>query len=195
MPAHYQFLKQLVREGLSSLFVAGTCAEYGLQAGALSEDMDPRPGHSYALAKHTLRLQLELLQSHMPFSLTWARLFFLYGDGQYHSALFSQLREAAESGAASFPMSGGEQLRDYLPVESVAELIVSLAVARRDFGCVNLCSGEPISVRRLVEGWIVENGWSITPELGVLAYPDYEPMACWGDRTRLDRCLSGTVPM
>jgi nucleoside-diphosphate-sugar epimerase len=194
LPAQYQFLKRLAREGLSNLLVAGTCSEYGMQAGALSENMEARPGHAYALAKNTLRHQLEFLQSHVPFSLTWTRIFYLYGDGQYPSALLSLLRKAVAAGESRFPMSGGEQLRDYLPVSDVAEFLVSLALTRRNNGCVNVCSGVPISVRSLVEGWIAEHGWSITPDFGVLDYPGYEPMAFWGDRRKLDRCLLGEDP-
>jgi dTDP-6-deoxy-L-talose 4-dehydrogenase (NAD+) len=44
-------------------------------------------------------------------------------------------------------------------------------------------------VRRLVEQWIERNGWSIDLELGRYPYPDYEPMAFWGDRRKLDTCL------
>jgi dTDP-6-deoxy-L-talose 4-dehydrogenase (NAD+) len=86
-------------------------------------------------------------------------------------------------------MSGGEQLRDYLPVGEAAKHLVSLAVGSKDNGIVNICSGEPVSVRSLVEGWIKDNGWSIKLNLGVYPYPDYEPMAFWGDRQKLDRCL------
>jgi dTDP-6-deoxy-L-talose 4-dehydrogenase (NAD+) len=86
-------------------------------------------------------------------------------------------------------MSGGEQLRDYLPVEEVARQIVRLAMARRDIGIVNICSGKPISVRRLVEQWLCERNWQIELKLGYYPYPDYEPMAFWGDRTRLDANL------
>ena len=90
-------------------------------------------------------------------------------------------------------MSGGEQLRDYLPVGQVAQHLVSLALKATDNGVVNVCSGRPVSVRALVEGWIKENGWSIVPNLGHFAYPDYEPMAFWGDRRKLDRCLHQNV--
>ena len=62
-------------------------------------------------------------------------------------------------------------------------------MGNRDNGVVNVCSGEPISVRKLVEGWIEDNGWSIKLNLGYYPYPDYEPMAFWGDRRKLDRCL------
>jgi len=56
---------------------------------------------------------------------------------------------------------------------------------------VNVCSGRPVSVRRLVEGWIRDNGWTIDLNLGHYPYPDYEPMAFWGERRKLDRILGG----
>jgi dTDP-6-deoxy-L-talose 4-dehydrogenase (NAD+) len=86
-------------------------------------------------------------------------------------------------------MSGGEQLRDYLPVQQVAKYLVALAMTKKDHGIVNVCAGKPISVRKLVENWIKENGWSIDINLEYYPYPDYEPMAFWGDRQRLEKCL------
>jgi dTDP-6-deoxy-L-talose 4-dehydrogenase (NAD+) len=86
-------------------------------------------------------------------------------------------------------MSGGEQLRDYLPAAEVARHLVSLAIGGKDPGIVNICSGKPVSIRSLVEGWIAENGWSIDLNRGLYPYPDYEPMAFWGDRQKMDRCL------
>ena len=94
-----------------------------------------------------------------------------------------------ERGEPTFAMSGGEQVRDYLPVQQVAELLVRLSTTERGSGVVNVCSGEPITVRELVERTIAERGWSIRPDLGRYPYPDYEPMRFWGDRSKLDRCL------
>jgi dTDP-6-deoxy-L-talose 4-dehydrogenase (NAD+) len=186
LPAQYRFLKSLVESGLQNIVVAGTCFEYGMRSGALSEDVTPHPSNPYGFAKDALRCQLEYLKSALPFDLTWARLFYLYGEGQAESSLLPQLRQAAERGDPVFNMSGGEQLRDYLPVTEVARSLVSLALAKKDMGVVNVCSGTPISVRKLVEDLIKENGWSITLNLGHYPYPDYEPMAFWGDRRKLD---------
>ncbi len=86
-------------------------------------------------------------------------------------------------------MSGGEQLRDYLPVTDVAKYIVSLALQGKDIGNVNICSGKPVSVLKLVEDLIVENDWRIKLNLGHYPYPDYEPMAFWGDRQKLDHYM------
>jgi dTDP-6-deoxy-L-talose 4-dehydrogenase (NAD+) len=188
LPAQYWFLKALVESGLKNLLVTGTCFEYGMQSGPLSEQMEARPNNPYGFAKDTLRRQLEYLQQVRPFNLTWTRLFYLYGDGQAENSLLPQLKRAVERGDRVFSMSGGEQLRDYLPITDVAKDIVFLAMTCRDNGIVNICSGKPISVRKLVEGWINENNWSIDLNLGHYSYPDYEPMAFWGNREKLNRC-------
>jgi nucleoside-diphosphate-sugar epimerase len=190
LPAQYRFLKHMVDAGLRHAVVSGTCFEYGMQSGPLSEDMPAAPSNPYGLAKDMLRRQLEHLQREQPFALTWARLFYLHGEGQAPNSLLPLLRSAVARGDTVFPMSGGEQLRDYLSVTEVAQHLVALALGAQGCGIVNLCSGKPISVRALVEGWIAENGWAITPALGRFPYPDHEPMAFWGDRRKLDRCLA-----
>jgi nucleoside-diphosphate-sugar epimerase len=185
LPAHYHFLKGLVESGLPTLLVAGTCFEYGMQSGPLSEILDTRPNNPYGFAKDTLRRQLEFLKTDHPFALIWPRLFYLYGEGQAENSLYPQLRRAVQRGDKAFDMSGGEQLRDYLPVSEVARSLVALALKQRDIGVINLCSGQPVSVRGLVEGWIRDNRWTIALNLGRYPYPDYEPLAFWGDRRKL----------
>jgi nucleoside-diphosphate-sugar epimerase len=190
LPAQFEFLKSLISAGLKKCVVAGTCLEYGNQSGQLDESAETRPTLPYALAKDTLRRQLEQLQQTRPFNLTWARLFYMYGDGQSSGSLWPQLERAARAGHAGFAMSSGEQLRDYLAVRQVAGYLVSLAETERNNGIVNVCSGAPISIKALVEGWIHENGWSIRPDFGRHPYPDYEPMAFWGSVRKLHAVLS-----
>jgi dTDP-6-deoxy-L-talose 4-dehydrogenase (NAD+) len=185
LPAQYRFLRNLIAAGLNNLVVVGTCFEYGMQSGPLSEDLPARPDNPYGYAKDSLRRQLEYLRAAHPFNLTWARLFYLHGEGQTASSLLPLLRQAVARGDKAFNMSGGEQLRDYLPVTDVARSLVALALKQVDSGVVNLCSGQPISVRKLVEGWIAENNWSIELNLGHYPYPDYEPMAFWGVTEKL----------
>lgn len=189
LPVQYRFLKAMVEGGLSSMLVTGTCFEYGLQSGALSEALPPRPENPYGYAKNALRQQLQYLKSERSFNLVWSRLFYMYGEGQAAASLYPKLKEAVLRGDETFNMSGGEQLRDYLPVECAARYLVRLARARQDIGVVNICSGQPVSVRRLVERWLNENGWNIGLNLGHYPYPDYEPMAFWGDRHKLDESL------
>ena len=186
LPKQYYFIKAMIEGGLPSLLVSGTCFEYGMQSGALSATLQPRPTNPYGFAKDALRQQLEYLKQTKPFSLTWGRLFYMYGEGQPDTSLYPKLKEAILRGDKVFNMSGGEQLRDYLPVNEVARQIVQLALAHRDMGPVNICSGKPISVRRLVEQWLRENDWEIELNLGCYPYPDYEPMAFWGISKLID---------
>ena len=189
LPHQYSFLAGLIKAGLSAMVVTGTCFEYGMQSGPLSETLLTQPNNPYGYAKDALRRQLEFLRNFHPFALTWARLFYMFGEGQAENSLLPQLRKAMERGDSSFNMSGGEQLRDFLSVSDVAATLVALALRRADIGIVNVCSGKPISVRTLVEGWIREYGWTINLNLGHYPYPDYEPMAFWGCCRKLDATL------
>ena len=187
--AQYRFLSALVRAGLYSLTCTGTCFEYGMRSGELHEGMVTDPSNPYGYAKDALHRQLKLLQGTAPFQLTWARLFYMYGEGQPSASLFSQLVAAGQRGDQSFRMSRGEQLRDFLPVNEVAKLIVALAIDACGSDAVNVCSGYPVSVRSLVEGWLAERGWDMALDLGYYPYPDYEPMAFWGSNSRLRQLL------
>jgi nucleoside-diphosphate-sugar epimerase len=189
LPTHYRFLKALIQAGLRSLVITGTCFEYGMQSGALSENLPSSPCNPYGYAKDALRKQLEYLKTEKAFNLTWLRLFYMYGAGQMPTSLYGQLGESASRGDMFFGMSGGEQLRDYLHVSDVASSIVELTLRDRDSGIVNVCSGKPVSIRKLVEGWIRENSWKIELDLGRYPYSEYEPMAFWGERLKLEKIL------
>jgi len=179
--AQYHFLNRLIDDGLENLFVAGTCFEYGMASGQLHESIETRPSNAYGEAKDILRRRLQELQMKKKFLFTWVRLFYLYGLGQVESSLVSQLEHAIKSGNGVFNMSGGEQLRDYLPVRVAAERIVSLVELKTLVGVVNICSGEPISVREFVETYLEKNNSSLKLNFGAFPYSEYEPMEFWGD--------------
>lgn len=181
LPAEFRFLGMLIENGLKHLLVTGTCAEYGMQYGPLSEETETQPITPYALAKDTLRKYLQAMQKKNPgLNLQWARLFYMYGEGQSSHSLLAKLETALKNGSTVFNMSGGEQLRDYLPVEEVAGYLLKLVENPDIEGVVNICSGQPISVRRLVEGVIETKQTEIKLNLGYYPYLDYEPMAFWG---------------
>lgn len=193
LPAQYRFLKNLIESGLRSLVVAGSCFEYGMYTGLLSENLDPQPSTAYGFAKNALRCQLEYLKTECHFNFVWARLFYLYGEGQSESSLLPQIKSAVARGDQLFNMSSGEQLRDYLPVAIAAKCLVSLALAEKGNGIYNVCSGMPISIRELVEGWIKKNGWAIRLNLGYYPDRDYEPKDFWGDPNKIKFFLQNTT--
>jgi len=189
LPRHYLFLSNLIQHGLTDLTVTGTCFEYGMQEGCLTEDLLTQPANAYAIAKDGLHKQLLLLQELHPFQFKWVRLFYMYGAGQNPNSLLSQLDKALENGEEIFKMSGGEQVRDYLPVEKVADYIVSIALQNEVNGVINCCSSEPIKIKTLVENYLKQKGSTIELNTGYYPYSDYEPMHFWGDNRKLTSIL------
>ena len=183
---NYVFLENLLSNGLKSLSVAGTCLEYGMQTGALHEELNTLPSNSYAIAKDLLRRMLEKLQFRHQFSLKWIRLFYTYGHGQARNSILSQLDNAIKNNEDSFNMSGGEQVRDYLPVEKLSEYIEKIACQDNYDGIINCCSGNPITIKNLVKDYLHKNNLSIRLNLGYYPYTDYEPMEFWGDNSKLN---------
>jgi dTDP-6-deoxy-L-talose 4-dehydrogenase (NAD+) len=185
LPANFCFIKNMIQNGLSDITVAGTCFEYGLQDGCLNEEMPAAPVTVYGLAKDTLRKFTELLHNKHDFNLKWARFFYLYGQGQGKKTLWGQLDEAAKNGQKEFNMSMGEQLRDYIPINQAAEYMSKIALQNDVTGIINCCCGKPISVRRFVEDFFKERGVDIKLNCGYYPYPEFEPLAFWGDTEKL----------
>lgn len=191
LPTSYCFLKQMIESGTRDITVLGTCFEYGLQEGCLSENTHgAAPSTSYGIAKNSLRIFLEELQKKYLFNFKWLRQFYIkHGVGQNPKSLLSQLQVALDRGDKTFNMSNGEQLRDYLPIETTANNIVRIALQNKVQGIVNNASGTPVSIRRLVEEYVRQAGQYITLNLGYYPYTTYEPMAYWGNIDKLNRCL------
>lgn len=180
----YFFLKNLLENGLSNLTVVGTCFEYGLQEGCLSEELATNPSNSYAIAKDTLRKFLTQLEKELSFNLKWARLFYIYGEGQGDTSLISQLDKAIDSGASIFNMSWGEQQRDYLKVTEVAHRLTKIALQDKVTGIINCCCGSPIKIKEFVRQYLEETNKKIELNLGYYKYSELEPMNFWGDITK-----------
>jgi nucleoside-diphosphate-sugar epimerase len=181
LPKNYNFIKKCISLGIKNILVTGTCYEYGMQHGPLSSSTKAAPVTPYGLAKNCLRQFLENLKLEYLFNLQWARLFYIYGYGQSNNSIISQLDTAIERNDPVFYMSGGEQLRDYLPVDAAITQIIEIFESYQN-GVFNVCSGQPISVRRLVEKRIIEKRSSISIALNHYPYRNYEPMAFWGEK-------------
>ncbi len=190
LPRHKAFLKNLLQNGLKDITVTGTCFEYGLKDGCLSEETVCEPANAYAVAKNELRKWLMNLSAELAFNFKWTRLFYMYGKGQNPNSLISQLEKALADNEPFFNMSGGEQVRDFLPVEKLAEYIVAIALQQNITGVINCCSAAPVRVKDFIENYMKEKGMNIKLNLGYYNYTEIEPMSFWGDNKILKQLLA-----
>jgi cephalosporin hydroxylase/nucleoside-diphosphate-sugar epimerase len=184
LPAHLNFLENLLRNGLNDITCIGTCLEYGMQEGCLTETMESKPTIAYPIAKNMLRLELEKLKLSLDFSFKWVRLFYMYGKGQNPKSIIPLLETALQNNDNEFKMSFGEQVRDYLPVTIVSENIVKFALQQEVEGIINCSSNKPITIKQLINDYLKENKKQIKLNLGFYGYPDYEAFKFWGDNTK-----------
>ena len=187
LPACVELIEQLAVAGLQRLVVAGTCYEYGLQNGPLKEDQFADPANCYAIAKDSLRRVIACRYSQEDLQWCWARIFYPFGHGQNPNSMLPSLQRAIDQDDATFAMSSGRQVRDYVPVDQVAKLLLKLAEHPHAQGIYNCGSGQPVSLRELAEERISESLSSTILNLGV--YPDRadEPLAFWADTNKIDR--------
>ena len=185
LPLQVQFLKRLVSTGLGKLVVTGTCYEYGLISGALVESQDTNPNTPYGVAKDRLRRSLSDLRGETDFEFTWARIFYPYGDGQSEMSIHSQLRSAILNEDQQFKMGSGKQVLDFISVERVASVLVSLATYYEGVGIVNVGSGKPQMVLDFIHDQIQKLGAQIVPLVGAIPDRKFEPQAFWADISKL----------
>ena len=188
LPIQINFLKKMVLFGLQNILISGTCFEYGNGSGCLNEKQNLNPLNNYARAKVELLNYLIKLKKDNNFKYTWARLFYMYGDGQNPASLWPQLKKAVQEKKLSFSISG-EQLRDYLHVKEVAKIIVKLILKDSEIGVVNICSGKPLKIKDLVESWISDNDWKIKITSGYQPIGEFKPLDFWGNDTKLSAVL------
>ena len=186
LPMQLKFLQSLIDSGLKKLVVAGTCYEYGLSSGAISESQMTNPNTPYGVAKDSLRKALFEIRSKKDFELTWARVFYPYGEGQSENSIYSQLTKAISSDEKEFAMGSGVQMLDFIQVTRVAKALRTFVTETKGVGLINVGSGEPQSVIEFVKKLINHFESNIVPRVGAVADRDYESLSFWSDNDLLD---------
>ena len=186
LPMQLKFVQSLIDSGLKKLVVAGTCYEYGLSSGAISESQMTNPNTPYGVAKDSLRKALFEIRSKKDFELTWARVFYPYGEGQSENSIYSQLTKAISGDEKEFAMGSGVQMLDFIKVTRVAKVLRTFVTETKGVGLINVGSGEPQSVIEFVKKLINHFESNIVPRVGAVADRDYESLSFWSDNDLLD---------
>lgn len=164
--------------GVPRAVLAGTFAEYGRSADMydlIPPDAPLLPTSNYASSKAACFVSAHGLAIELSMQLCYLRVFSAFGEGQFESNFWPALKRAALSGQ-NFRMTGGEQIRDYIPVEQVADAFIDAATRqtiRIGYPWVrNVGSGKPITMCEFAQTWW--RRWQATGTLEVGALP-YRP--------------------
>jgi nucleoside-diphosphate-sugar epimerase len=150
--------RQAVKAGVKRLVICGCCSEYG-KTGERSHfvpaDAPLEPTNACAASKAAATMAAFALAVEAKIELIVLRPFDVFGEGQHESNFWASLRKAAVAGE-DFAMTAGEQIRDFMPVEKVADIFIA-ALTRNDLRprepkIENLGSGKPLKLREFAEG-------------------------------------------
>jgi nucleoside-diphosphate-sugar epimerase len=133
------------------VILAGTGAEYAPQTRLLTEDDVLSPSSPYGESKVEAALVAEGFKDQL--SLTWLRLFNIYGPGEASQRLTPYLVQSACAGTPAL-LSSGDQIRDFSYVDDVANLLISYALTasgQPSWEIANIGSGVALPVSQFVE--------------------------------------------
>ncbi len=178
-----QKLMECAKEaGVRRIVLAGSYAEYGRSADAfelIPPDAPLLPTSGYAASKAACFASCHAAALELGLELCYLRVFSAYGEGQSVANFWPSLRAAALDGR-DFPMTYGEQLRDFVAVEDVAKEFLH-AATRSDVAVGvprvwNVGSGQPITLKDFALQWW--RAWQATGSLqfGTLPYRPNEVM-------------------
>jgi nucleoside-diphosphate-sugar epimerase len=180
--------QSFMKYGGERAVVAGTCAEYDWGSDCCSETTTAlAPKTLYGNCKHALQLILSAFSAQQELSLAWGRIFFLYGPYEDPARLVASVIQSLLKGQIA-RCTSGQQVRDFLYVEDVADAFVTL-LASQTKGPINIASGTRVMLREVVE----EIGRQINrPDLiqfGALPDSANNPACLVADITRLQKEL------
>lgn len=146
------FLAQkFVENGGERLVTAGTCAEYDWtsQSPFVENSTPMRPQTLYGASKFALGLALGEFAKASNISFASGKIFFPFGGNEQPNRLLpSVIRALLKNEAAK--TSHGNQIRDFMYVENIAEAFVELLESKAE-GIVNIASGKGFKLREIIE--------------------------------------------
>lgn len=164
--------------------LAGTCAEYDWSSPQpLREDAPSAPATFYGACKDATRRVVDGLGERAGIEVAWGRVFFLYGPGEDERRLVASVARALAAGERA-ATSAGAQVRDFLHVQDVAGAFAALTDSAVT-GIVNVASGEPVTVRHVVEELGRAAGRPELVDLGALPQRPGDPPRITADVARL----------
>ncbi|NLE03825.1 MAG: NAD-dependent epimerase/dehydratase family protein, partial [Crenarchaeota archaeon] len=139
----------------------------------------------YGISKNALRNCTELLAKQNNAIFQWIRAYYIVGNSQFGSSIFSKITKAEQEGKEKFPFTTGINQWDFIDYDELCKQISAIVEQNEVNGIINDCSGRPEKLADRVERFIKENGYSIQLDYGKFPDRPYDSKAVWGDDTKI----------
>ena len=192
LPKHVSFISKFVNSDISTIAVMGSMHEIGFYEGSIDENTPCKPQSFYGIAKNALREATEILCKNNNKVFQWLRGYYIVGNCDYGSSIFSKISSAEKKGQKSFPFTRGLNQFDFIDYDEFCFQVSQTVIQNEVNGIINICSGYPEKLSNRVERFIKENNYKIRLEYG--AFPDrpYDSKAIWGNDEKITKILSNT---
>ena len=189
LPNHYTFIKKFADSNVRMIACMGSMHEIGFYEGSIKEDTPCNPVTPYGIGKNGLRMLTKMLCEQKKKEFLWLRGYYIVGNSQYGSSIFSKITIAENEGKKEFPFTMGQNQFDFIDYEDFCEQVAGAVSQNRILGIVNVCSGYPEKLADRVERFIKDNGYKIKLKYG--AFPDrpYDSKAVWGDGLKITQIM------
>ena len=180
----------LMAQRLGSRFLyCGSCFEYGTGAG-WKEDALPAPTTEYGAAKVGGWALAHAFARRTGLEVVSLRPFTMYGPMEPPGRLVpSVVRHALAE--RPIDLTPGDQARDFVYVEDVADALVAAATTDEAVGrTFNVCTGTAVTVRDVVKRVLECTGSRSEARFGALAYRPTELPVLSGDPSRAEQVLN-----
>lgn len=185
LPEHYHFLKKLIDGGIKHVSVLGSVHEVGFFEGSVHENTPTNPQSLYGISKDALRKIIELECKNSNITFQWIRGYYIVGNSEYGSSIFSKITQAVKEGKKEFPFTMGLNQFDFIDYDTFCKQAADIVEQSEVKGIINVCTGRPEKLADRVERFIRDNNYPIKLIYG--AFPDrpYDSKAIWGDNSKI----------
>ena len=175
---------------LEQIVVLGTGEEYGHNPAPFVETMRESPISAYSFSKQCATHLSQLMHASFGVPVVVLRPSVVYGPLQQSDMFLPALIQSLLRGE-SFPMTHGEQTRDYIYVTDLVEALLQAGM-RSNLGgeIINIASGQPIKIRQLVDCVEAIMGGAQLAQRGALDYRIGESMDYSLDITKAHQLIN-----
>jgi GDP-4-dehydro-6-deoxy-D-mannose reductase len=177
---------------IQKIVFVGSAAEYGSTvANPVKEDADARPISQYGLSKLYQTLLSGFFFRNYGLPTVVARTFNILGEGLSPELSIGNFMKqiAALPEGGTIKVGNVSTSRDFLQISEVSRRYWNLLMQGVPGEVYNVCSGEPRTIRSVLEDLIRESGKTLSIETDPLLFKGKDIALIYGDSTKYDQLV------